>query len=198
MIGWWGTRHMPSVERYTESDSKLLLKLARDSICSAAPEDAIAALGDSVPAELRQNRACFVTLRIAGQLRGCIGTLKAGLPLYQAVARYACQAAYNDPRFDPVSFTETALIHIEISVLTEPVRLNVSGEAELLKTIRPDVYGLILSLGGRQATFLPSVWEQLPEPGQFVERLKQKAGIAPDFWSDEMECFTYQAVKISE
>ena len=141
--------------------------------------------------ELLEERATFVTLEIEGQLRGCIGMLEACRPLAEDIAENAFAAAFHDPRFPPVSPAELDALEISISVLSPPEEMVFSSEEDLLEQIRPGVDGLILQEGLRKGTFLPSVWEQLPEKEAFFEHLKQKAGLSPSYWSDTLRVFRY-------
>jgi len=143
--------------------------------------------------ELLEERATFVTLEIGGQLRGCIGMLEACRPLAEDVAENAFASAFHDPRFPPVSPAELDALKISISVLSPPEEMVFSSEEDLLEQIRPGVDGLILQDGFRKGTFLPSVWEQLPEKEEFFGHLKRKAGLAPGHWSDTLRVFRYTA-----
>ena len=141
------------------------------------------------PAPLREQRASFVTLRTDGELRGCTGHLEATQPLVADVARSAHQAAFADPRFPPLRAAELPGIEIHVSVLGPLEPLAVVSEDELLEALRPGEDGLVLREGARQATFLPAVWESLPEPRAFLTELMSKAGL--DGWSRRIECFRY-------
>ena len=143
------------------------------------------------PEELCATRASFVTLHKYDELRGCIGALTATLPLVQDVAEHAFDAAFKDPRFGPVTEFELGLLSIHLSVLSPPEPLTFGSEAELLGMIRPGVDGLILKERAHQGTFLPSVWEKLPDPKQFLRHLKQKARLGPDYWSDTIQIERY-------
>ena len=168
----------------------LLLKIARDAISqgligekATPPED--------ISAELMEERATFVTLEIGGHLRGCIGMLEACRPLAEDVAHNACAAAFNDPRFPPVSRKEFDSLEIHISVLSPPEEIAFFSEVDLLAQIRPGIDGLILQEGYQRGTFLPSVWEELPEKEQFLSHLKMKAGLPNTYWSDTIRIFRY-------
>ena len=143
--------------------------------------------GDRPPrfdtAALLQPGACFVTLTKKGQLRGCIGSLEAWRPLAADVCENAVAAAFRDPRFPPLTADELSDTRVEVSLLTAPEAMTFSSEADALAQMRPEVDGIILECDGRRATFLPQVWEQLPEPWQFMTQLKLKAGLPADFWS---------------
>jgi AmmeMemoRadiSam system protein A len=136
----------------------------------------------SLPLALLAPRACFVTLTRRGQLRGCIGHLTAQMPLYQAVMENARNAALYDYRFEPVAPAEVEELTIEISVLTRPRPVEAASPEELLDRLEPGRDGVILHLGARTATFLPQVWEKLPDRRQFMAQLCMKAGCLPDAW----------------
>jgi uncharacterized protein len=147
--------------------------------------------GEPVNAELRHPRASFVTLRVGEDLRGCCGTIEATRPLSEDVWNNAWASAFADPRFPPLTIGEWEQTSTQISVLSEPERCDVRNEAELLHTLRPGIDGLILQCGARRSTFLPAVWEQLPEPTRFVRHLKMKAGWPADFWPADMQVWRY-------
>lgn len=142
--------------------------------------------------ELQVPAATFVTLQTGGRLRGCIGHLGAHRPLVEDVAENAFAAAFRDPRFPPLTEAEWPELDLHISVLTPPERLEVRTEQELLDALKPGRDGLIIEDGGRRATFLPSVWESLPNKAEFLRHLKQKAGLADDYWSPTMAAFRYE------
>lgn len=131
-----------------------------------------------VPGHLKKNYAVFITLKLNGQLRGCIGTTEAHMPLINAVAQYAYAAAFSDPRFKPLTEEEFKHVEISLSILTPAVPLPFIDEQDLINKLRPGVDGLIISKNNAKATFLPSVWESLKEPKQFLYELKRKAGMA--------------------
>jgi len=169
-----------------------LLNLARESIGfglqHARP---LATAPDAFPPVLREFRASFVTLKNEGALRGCIGSLEAYRPLVTDVAENAFAAAFRDPRFPPVGAHELDVLELQLSLLTPAEPMTVRSEDDLLDQLRPGEDGLILQEGGRRATFLPSVWESLPEPDQFLRHLKRKAGLPEDYWSDALQVFRY-------
>jgi uncharacterized protein len=132
---------------------------------------------DAVSETLRVTGASFVTLKQDGALRGCIGSLERHRILAEDVAKNAFAAAFRDPRFPALRRSELELTCAEVSVLSEPVTLEFDDEGDLLTQIRPGIDGLIVEHGGRRATYLPSVWELLPEPRSFVDQLLRKAGI---------------------
>ena len=194
---------MPSTERgpaeaaadagELEADSRRrLLELADASIRHglefARP---LAVMAVDYPAALRLERASFVTLDIGDNLRGCIGRLEASRPLVEDVADNAFSAAFRDPRFPPLTEREYPQVGLHISILSPSREIEFSDQADLLDQIRPGVDGLILMEGSRRGTFLPSVWESLPEPERFLAHLKVKAGLPSHYWSDDIRVLRY-------
>lgn len=173
-----------------------LLSIARHAIGEAL---AIAVpTPDTTAAALQAPGATFVTLTQDGRLRGCIGSLEAWRPLRDDVRANACAAAFRDPRFAPLAAEEFYRTRIEVSLLTPAIPLAFSSEAEALAALRPGFDGVILGCGTRRATFLPQVWEQLPDPKAFIRQLKQKAGLPADYWSPQLTLATYRVDKWKE
>jgi AmmeMemoRadiSam system protein A len=172
-----------------------LLALARCAIGAefgmrerdVAPREALAAPG-----------ATFVTLRQEGALRGCIGSLEARRPLAADVRANAVAAAFRDPRFAPLVVHEFHATTIEVSLLSASVELAFADENDALRQLRPRIDGVILEAGRRRATFLPQVWEQLPEPREFLAALKRKAGLPEDYWGAQMRMARYTVTKFAE
>jgi MEMO1 family protein len=185
--------------QFTPEERRLLLRLARKSVTAAAtggkpPKDDPAA-----PAKFRERRACFVTLTRNGDLRGCIGSLSPQEPLYQAVISRAKAAAIDDPRFSPVQADELSKIEIEVSVLTLPKLLAFTSPQDLMEKLRPGIDGVVLRVDGQTATYLPQVWEQLPDKRTFLRELSQKAGLSADAWkSPRATVMTYQVEAFRE
>jgi AmmeMemoRadiSam system protein B/AmmeMemoRadiSam system protein A len=142
--------------------------------------------------------ATFVTLTQNGNLRGCIGSLQAHRPLDQDVRANAVAAAFSDPRFPPLKAEELARTRVEVSLLTAPQPMTFSDEADALRQLRPNVDGVIFIAGQKRSTFLPQVWEQLPQARQFMAHLKQKAGLPTDYWSSEVQLQRYEVEKWKE
>ena len=140
---------------------------------------------------LQAIRATFVTLELRQNLRGCIGTLQAYQPLVVDVAHNAHAAAFFDPRFPPVTLAELDDLDIHISILGPAEAMQFDSEADLLRQIRPGIDGLILEDGYQHGTFLPSVWESLKTPEEFLQHLKIKAGLPSDYWSDNLKISRY-------
>ena len=173
-----------------------LLTLARNAIAARFGQPA-APVAVDLP-ELQKMGASFVTLMQRGELRGCIGSLEAWRPLLQDVQENARNAAFRDPRFNPLSVEELPLTRVEVSLLTPPQAMSFTGEADALAQLRPNVDGVIFSAGGRRSTFLPQVWEQLPEPAAFMARLKQKAGLPAGYWGPDVRLERYTVEKWKE
>ncbi len=147
---------------------------------------------------LYESGATFVTLTCAGTLRGCIGSLVAERPLRSDVESNAFAAAFSDPRFPPLSKREYREIEVEVSLLSPMQPVTVESETHALTLLRPGIDGVLLEYGPRRSTFLPQVWEQLPEPRAFLAHLKQKAGLPADFWADEVRLSRYTVAKWRE
>ncbi len=183
---------MSATEPLSRQDRATLLDVARASIRHGLRHGhALDAKPEDYPENLRSPRATFVTLEIGGQLRGCIGTLLAHQPLVADVAAHAYAAAFEDPRFPGLSPDEFPRLAVYISVLSPPEPLRFDAEDDLLARLRPGVDGLILQYRSHRATFLPAVWESLPDPYVFLAQLKQKAGLPLNFWSPELRAERY-------
>lgn len=177
----------------SKQEQHTCLQVARDSILYGLKySGALQVVTKEYVPNLQQQLGCFVTLHKHGQLRGCIGTLEAYQPLINDVAEHAFAAAFQDPRFTTLQQDEYEHVTIDISVLGQPEPMLFESEADLVQKIRPGVDGLILEHGYNRGTFLPSVWEQLPEPEEFLRHLKNKAGLAMDWWSDEVKISRYE------
>jgi len=154
-------------------------------------------------AALQQHGACFVTIyshpsnNVEKQLRGCIGTLKAYQPLVVDVIEHAYAAAMRDPRFPPINTMELNHLELDISVLTPEVPIECSSEQELLEQLTPFKDGLSIEDGVNKATFLPSVWDQLPNKQDFLNHLRLKAGMSKDHWSEQFKAYKYQTLIIT-
>lgn len=179
------------------SIQQTLLKVARQSINYGLENDhpqLINAMDFEEP--LRVEMATFVTLKTDGQLRGCIGTTRPISPLVTSINHNAWSAAYHDPRFAPLTEKEFEAVHISISVLTPSSALVFNTEQELLQKLRPGTDGLIIEKQGQRATFLPSVWELIPDKMTFLAHLKNKAGMKLTEIPDQ--AWTYQSIQIQE
>jgi hypothetical protein len=174
---------------------RALLTIARSAI---GAELRLRSIANASHAALAQPAATFVTLKLADDLRGCIGSLKALRPLGVDVRENAIAAAFRDPRFPPLAVAEYEAVSVEVSLLSADERLSVRDEADLLTRLRPNVDGLVLEYGRHRATFLPQVWESLPEPRDFLVALKRKAGLPGDFWSPQVSVTRYGVTKWAE
>jgi AmmeMemoRadiSam system protein A len=184
----------------TQEEKQILLRLAREAIEHAVKDGKLPKFDImSVSPRLRENGASFVTLTINGELRGCIGALEAYQPLAEDVCEHAVAAALEDPRFPPVGSGELNRINIEVSRLTVPVKLEYSSAEELLAKLRPHEDGVILRDGFRRATFLPQVWEKIPDPAEFLDQLCYKMGAEAGTWRRKhLDVQIYQVEEFQE
>jgi AmmeMemoRadiSam system protein A len=192
--------NMTQKGRYSEEEGRQLLRLARKTI-----EQHLRGAGGGGEAEgdpsprFTEQCGTFVTLTKGGRLRGCIGHIMPQGPLFDEVKVNAINAAFRDPRFRPLQADEMAQVKIEVSVLTEPVPLRYRGKDDLLSQLKPEVDGLIIKRGYHQATFLPQVWEQLPEKETFLSQLCLKAGLDGDAWEKgDLEVSVYHVQAFEE
>lgn len=182
-------------EMLNKDEQDYLLKLSRETLERYVKDGEVLRPDPrEVPPKTREIRGCFVTLNKDGRLRGCIGHITPQKPLYQCVVENTINAAVHDHRFKPVEPGELEEIEIEISVLTPPKPLLFSSPDQLLEKLVPFRDGVVIRMGFHQATYLPQVWEQLPEKKEFLSHLCLKAGLNPDCWRNKnLEVFTYQA-----
>ncbi len=187
-------------ETLTDGEKQTLLRLAREAVENAVRGKALPPLDiNSLTPLLQAHGASFVTLTIQGDLRGCIGALEAYQPLAEDVREHAVAAALYDPRFPPVSENELNRIKLEVSRLTAPHPLEYSSSEELLKKLRPHVDGVILKDNFRRATFLPQVWEKIPDPAEFLGHLCQKMGVRANLWREaKLQVYVYQVEEFHE
>lgn len=188
---------MSSVE--SDHRGRILTRIARDQLerildpdSTKAPTSEETWSGEPWLFELG---AVFVTLRSKGALRGCVGSLSASQPLIEDVRANTVAAATRDHRFVPLSREELDAVRIEIAELSEPRPMRFEDEADALAQLRPGVDGVVFGFKTHRATFLPQVWDSLPEPEEFLAQLKRKAGLALDFWDDGVELERYQVRK---
>ena len=153
----------------------------------------------AAPAELARHGASFVTVEKEGKLRGCIGSLSAARPLVLDVAENAFKAAFKDHRFPPLSREEfeAGNLSLTVTVLGDLVPITFSDEADLVRRLRPGTDGLLIQESDKRGVFLPVVWESIPEPREFLKRLKRKAGFAPDYWSEGLEAWRFVTVSVN-
>jgi len=185
------------------SKGEMLIALARHAIATeldlAGEMNTVVEAADINDADwLQEVAATFVTLTMHGQLRGCIGSLHARRSLVEDVQANAVAAAFRDPRFSPLGREEFGDVNIEVSVLSPLEPIHARNENIALSKISRDTDGIVFKYGAHQATFLPQVWEQLPDPGEFMAHLKQKAGLPADFWHPEVLLYKYQVSKYRE
>lgn len=177
-----------------EADRGILLKLAKEAIAYGLehPDRRNYPIDTNLYRDpLRTTRASFVTLLIDNNLRGCIGTLEASRPLAADIVHNAQAAAFSDPRFDPLKQKEFDQLDIHISILSESEPMEFQSENDVIQQLIPGIDGIILEDQGHRGTFLPSVWEALPDPKQFLHHLKMKANLPGDHWSDTIKIFRY-------
>ena len=176
-----------------------LLRLARGSIEHGLTYNKpLPVRVEDMPDVMAEPAATFTTLRLDGKLRGCVGNLESVRPLAMDVAHTAFRAAFRDPRFDPVVQHELSTIRLEVSVLSPMEPFTVSDESDLLERLEPGTDGLVIGLGSRRATFLPKVWDQLPNPAAFLSALKMKCGLEKNFWSERLEFHRYRTTTYAE
>ncbi len=174
---------------------RVLLAIARSAIGAELGIRA-STVADNVA--LAAPAATFVTLKEAGELRGCIGSLERRRPLSVDVRENAFAAAFRDPRFPPLADHEFKTTSIEVSLLSADEPVDAEGEERVLASLRPGVDGVIVQHGRERATFLPQVWESIADPRAFLEALKRKAGLPEDFWSPQLHVSRYTVTKWAE
>ena len=189
-------------DQLTDGEKQTLLRLAREAMehgvhgktLRVPPLDEA-----SLTPRLLEHGASFVTLTIDGELRGCIGALEAYQPLVDDVREHAVAAALEDPRFRPVVEAELNRIKLEVSCLTAPRLLEYSSSADLLSKLRPHIDGVILKSDFRRATFLPQVWEKIPDPEDFLDHLCTKMGAKSNLWRNtKLQVYVYQVEEFHE
>lgn len=183
---------------FDESGFPALLDIAEDALAAAlaGQPPALPPLA-SLPTALHVRMGAFVTLTVAGRLNGCIGNIEGVEPIGRAIARLALSAAFDDPRLPALQPGDFAHLSIAVSLLSPLSPIDANSRAELRATLRPGHDGLVItagSRGSRQALFLPSVWEQLRDPDEFLHHLWRKAGLTPDAWPAGMRTFRFSAV----
>jgi uncharacterized protein len=191
---------MVPVQHLTDTDRSFLLSLARQSIENSVLGKPIPVLElESLSPLLQEQGASFVTLTSRGYLRGCVGALEPYQSLAEDVREHAIAAAFQDYRFPPVQAEEINDIEIEISYLTRPEVLKYENPTELPKILRPSIDGVVIRDGMRRATFLPQVWEKIPDPEEFLEQLCMKMGSPANLWRrKKLDVMTYQVEEFHE
>ena len=183
---------------YSTTEQAALLKVALASIKSGLQTGhALQPDVGNYPPALTETRASFVTLKHDDTLRGCIGSLEPLDRLVSSVATNAYAAAFRDPRFPVLTAPELPGLTIQLSVLGPLQAVACDSETDLLRQLQPGIDGWVLQEQDSRGTFLPSVWEALPDPRIFLEQLKRKAGLAADYWSDTIEVWRYSTESFS-
>ncbi len=184
----------------TLEEQKTLLRMARDAMERGVKGGKLPPMDEStLTPHLREVGASFITLTVHGQLRGCIGALEPYQSLAEDVREHAIAAALEDPRFPAVSERELDRIEIEVSRLTRPVPLEYKDANDLLSRLRPHVDGVVLRDSFRRSTFLPQVWEKIPDPAEFLNNLCYKMGASPDIWrTKHLDVLIYQVEEFRE
>ncbi|MBD3204653.1 AmmeMemoRadiSam system protein B [Candidatus Woesearchaeota archaeon] len=178
----------------SKNDKEFLLKLSRETLEKYIKETKIPKINKNLISErLLKKQGCFVTLNKKNNLRGCIGHIMPQETLYECVIDNTINAAVNDRRFSLVQEHELDEIEIEISALSVPERLDYKNPEDLLKQLIPEKHGVIVKSGLHQATYLPQVWEELPEKKEFLQRLCIKAGLTQYCWKENINVLTYTA-----
>ncbi|MEE8137437.1 MAG: AmmeMemoRadiSam system protein A [Thermoanaerobaculia bacterium] len=165
-----------------------LLEIARSTLEHAFDHRPPA---ERLEAWLREQGACFVTLNKGGELRGCIGSAVAYRPLLEDLRENTMAAAFRDPRFPPLRREELEETSLEVSLLEPLEAVTFQDEKDLVRQLRPHADGVVLECGARRGLFLPTVWSSLPEPEEFLRKLKRKAGLAEDFWSQDVRVWRF-------
>jgi len=182
--------------RFSAPERATLLELARASIREGLCGQELRVRAENYAVALQARRASFVTLKVEARLRGCIGSVAALQPLVSDVVKNAYGAAFNDPRFSALTWPEFERLDIHVSILSESEPMRFTSEDDLLRQLRPGVDGLIIEEYFHRGTFLPVVWEQIPEPREFLRQLKLKAGLHVDYWSEAVRVSRYTAESI--
>ena len=179
------------IEKYYSS---YILKTARESIVHAINEEEY--IPRHIPSVLTEYGASFVTLKLNGKLRGCIGSVYPTKPLILDIIYNAKNAAFQDPRFEPLSIDELENLELSVSILSSIEKIEFKDERDLLSKIYP--YGIIIVERNKRAVYLPIVWEQLPDREIFLNSLKEKAGLPPNYFSKSLEAYKFNATYITE
>jgi AmmeMemoRadiSam system protein A len=187
-------------DRLTLEEQKILLRLAREAMERGVRGEDLPLLDlAALPSRLREEGSAFITLMSQGQLRGCIGSLEPYQPLVEDVREHAVAAALRDPRFPTVREEELSGIQIEISRLTRPVPLEYTDASDLLSKLCPHRDGVVVRDGFHRATFLPQVWQKIPDPADFLDNLCYKMGASPNLWRQKhLEVLTYRVEEFHE
>ncbi len=183
----------------SRAERATLLAVARETIVAALEHRrAVPVESDAVTEALIEPRASLVTLRRHGELAGCIGSLEPVRPLIVDVSLNAFAAAFEDPRLRSVTMADLPVLEIEISVLGPMRPMTADSVDDLVARVRPSEDGLLVTAGGRRGTFLPSVWDTLPDAADFVAHLWAKAGRAPGTWPQGIGLWRYSTLEFDE
>ncbi|MBU4415025.1 MAG: AmmeMemoRadiSam system protein B [Proteobacteria bacterium] len=207
-IAFYGDKHMEDKKnaghRFSDRQGQVLGRLARHTLMKELNKKIDSAESRVLEEALKEDCfqehfGTFVTLKINGQLRGCMGNITASESVKEGVKRNAISAAFRDPRFSPLRAEELEHVDIEVSILTQPEPLKYRDGDDLIAKLRVNVDGVIIQKGFANATFLPQVWKQLPQPKEFLGHLCMKAGMSSDAWQkDKLEVMTYQVQYFDE
>jgi AmmeMemoRadiSam system protein A len=179
------------IKKYQE-----LLGFARETI-KAKLNSGELEISEAIKKKYSEKGACFVTLTINGDLRGCIGSLQARQELWKDVIENSLHAAFEDSRFEPLEKNELEKIKIEISVLSVPKKIEYKNSEDLLEKILGK--GVVIRKGFFSATYLPQVWEEISDAKEFISSLCLKAGLSADFWKNNtLEVSLYMVEKVKE
>jgi len=191
---------MMDEDHLTQQEKQALLSIARLALENGVRGESLPPLDlNKFTPRLQADGTSFVTLTINGMLRGCIGSLEPNQSLAEDVREHAIAAALNDYRFPPVRISELPQIEIEVSRLTTSVSLEYDSPEDLLSRLRPGVDGVVIRDGMRRATFLPQVWEKLPDPAEFLDHLCAKMGATPGLWRQKhIDVLIYQVEEFHE
>ena len=187
---------------YTDSRNEFIEKYCHDYVLEAARASILAAINQEeyiphkIPTVLTQFGASFVTLKTNGKLRGCIGSIYPTKPLILDIIDNAKNAAFQDPRFEPLTIDEVNNLDVSVSVLSAIERIHFKDERDLLSKIYP--HGIIIIERDKRAVYLPVVWEQLPDREIFLNSLKEKAGLPPEYFSRTIEAYKFDASYITD
>jgi AmmeMemoRadiSam system protein A len=191
---------MGTADWLSEDEGNYLLKVARSTIKKRLNNEEQPQIDwKDLPEKFQEQLGTFVTITIDGNLRGCIGHIIPRETAIEGIRENAINAAFRDPRFPPLTREEFDHIEIEISILTAPEELRYTDADDLLNKLRPGVDGVIIKKGYHEATFLPQVWDQLPDKEEFLSHLCMKAGLSHDSWRKEkLQVSTYQVQAFEE
>jgi AmmeMemoRadiSam system protein A len=195
-----GGRTMGTADWLSEDEGRYLLVVARSAIKNRLSNQEESQISwKDLPEKFKNQLGTFVTITIDGNLRGCIGHIIPRESVIEGIRENAINAAFRDPRFPPLTREEFEKIEIEVSILTAPQELDYSDPEDLLNKLRPGKDGVIIKKGYHEATFLPQVWDQLPDKEEFLMHLCMKAGLSHDSWRNEkLQISTYQVQAFEE